>query len=178
MKPVALLLLASAALAADAGAGSGATVDPRLASMSFDDCRGDDGYAAPVRDPAALTGERAEAFARWSAALAAWPPGQDADPQRRTAALLDAAAMHDLGRNAFEGEAARAIFDRLRSSVPHDDLVRCCVRLIDGTDGCATTVQAPELTGIDGAFDASKVRERAQVYAKKLLGRLLGRLPE
>jgi len=175
---LAVLLAASALASALVSAELPVVPEERIAALTFDDCRVDTGYVAPVRDPAALDAERAARFAVWLERFATWEPGLDADPQRRVCALLDCAAMHDIARNEFEGEVARTVFDRLRADIPRDDLVRCCARLVEASDGCPVTVKAPELLGIPGSFEPIAVRQRAQLYAKKLLGRLLGALPE
>ena len=174
MRMLALLLSAAALVAAEPVS----VPADRIAALTFEDCRADNAYVTPVRDPAKLAPEAAERFAAWLTRFEAWTPGQDADPQRRACALFDCAAMHDIARNEFEGEIARTVFDRLRATIPRDELVQCCARLVEGIDGCAVTVAAPELLGFPGSFQAEAVRPRARLYAKKLLGRVLGVLSE
>ena len=85
-------------------------------------------------------------------------------------------AMADIGRSDFEGETAFVIFARLRESVPDDELARAAAWVALKPDEGKAVTTAPALNMENNLAEAD-VRERAALYAKKLLGRVLGKLP-
>lgn len=176
------LLLALAPLPTR-GAG-GAAKDPsetitaeQIQSITFEDAREDRGYVAPVAqnldhlDDAAL--DRLETF---EVKLDEWRPGKEGPLGQRVRNLIAVATLADLGRSEFEAETAFVIFDRLLKEVPKDRLARAAAWVVLKPREGTVVTTAKEL-GMDGQVAEADVRERSVLYAKKLLGRALGKLP-
>ncbi len=138
----------------------------------------DDGTITPVGpttdSPVSEEQDRVDQFRQQ---LDAWPPAHTGDVPARVAAVLSAAAIADYTQDPLEGRLARVTFDRLRGDVDPADLERALAYLIDHPDDTPVRTAAPEL-GLAGPVNESVVRERVTLYAQKLLGRLLGKLPD
>ncbi|HVU16680.1 MAG TPA: ABC transporter permease [Candidatus Didemnitutus sp.] len=149
----------------------------QVMAITYDDLPGDAEFVTRLAPPFPATGERAERGARLAARLAAWPPGTDSDPARRVMALLSVASIADVSRDLEEGDIARAVFDRLRVVTPAGDLpnILAWVALEPAQMSVVTT--APELE-LPRSIPDWAVRQRNALFARKFLGRLLGRLKE
>jgi hypothetical protein len=151
--------------------------DQQMNAVQYNDLEPDDSTTTPVAanlddlDPAGR-----QRIADLRAALANWPPGQDSSPTRRVRNLLSAAAIADLAENQYEGAIAYVVFDKLKADTPRDDLKKILTWIIDSPDDDTIIVAVPEL-GIEGNPDKSDVNVRVKMYARKLLERLLGKLP-
>jgi hypothetical protein len=152
---------------------------PALAALSFADCEEDDGYVAPVKESLAELAsdpQRAERFAVFFQTVGTWPGAKGEDTTARTFALLNVAALVDMSRGEFEAELARAVFDSLIKDVPRERLIEDAATItLQRYPGKALTV-IPEL-GLGMPLEQKDVQTRTELYAKKLLGRLLGKLP-
>ena len=76
----------------------------------------------------------------------------------------------------FEGETAYVIFERIKKEIPKDDLIKICAWIVLKPEEGKAVTSAADL-GYNGEMEEKELRERATVYAMKLLGRLLGKLP-
>jgi hypothetical protein len=163
------LVAALVALAALAGA------DPERVPLGGEVAM-DNGWVGPVaRDLSALDhdpGAR-EAFTALMAAWRAAVPATAADAVRLGATAM---ALADMGRCPCEGEFAFAVLADLMARPDREAVLAAAAALALGEDHTPlpTTLPAFALASEAGA-DA--VRERAGLYAAKLVGRLLGRLP-
>jgi ABC-2 type transport system permease protein len=109
--------------------------------------------------------------------LETWPLGRTADDGQNVRNLLSAAAIADVSQDSMEGQIARAVFDRLREAYPPDQLVRLLTWVAIAPDQGTVITDAPELD-IHGPVPEDMIRRRDLIYALKLLGRLLGKLPD
>ena len=110
--------------------------------------------------------------------LSDWPAIHQGDEAERVRTTLAAAAIADLSRDPVEGRIARVVFERLRADFPDDaDLARLLAWVILHPDDGTVPTTAAEV-GLPATAAESAVRERATMYAQKLLGRLLGKTPD
>jgi hypothetical protein len=111
--------------------------------------------------------------------LPSWQPGKVADPVQRVRNILYVAAVPDVQQAAIERFAPQVVYDRLQQDLPKDQLVKIlywiALHPTDGEDSAVDQLWALRFTS--GATDLQQVRDRAAIYAVKLLGRLLGRIP-
>ena len=150
--------------------------DSAIASIAFDDLPPDDGIYAPLApaDSGRRLTPRIQELVRH---LDTWPPAQSDDIGRNVRHLLSVAAIADIGQELAEADIARAVYERLRAQVPEPDLRRALAWVILQPGAGTVVVAAPEL-GLRGEMSPAIVRERSGWYAKKFLGRLLGRIPD
>jgi hypothetical protein len=112
--------------------------------------------------------------------LPSWQPGKVADPVQRVRNLLYVAAVPDVLQMPIERFAPSAVFERLQDDLPKDQLIKVLYWIAlhpnDGDDKAVDQLWA--LRFPNGAVDMEQTRERTAIYAVKLLGRLLGKLPQ
>ena len=111
--------------------------------------------------------------------LPSWQPGKVADPVQRVRNILYVAAVPDVLQTPIERFAPYVVFERLQQDVPKDQLIKILYWIaLHPTDGDDTAVKDLwALKFSNDAVDPQQTRERAAIYAVKLLGRLLGKLP-
>ena len=68
------------------------------------------------------------------------------------------------------------IFEKLKREMPREKLTKALAYIILKPDEGKMVLQAPDL-GFEEDAPEPDVRERHVIYAKKLLGRLVGKLP-
>ena len=106
-----------------------------------------------------------------------WPGAKDDNVPQRVRNLMTVCALSDMIHGEFEREAPYMIFDLLKAEVEKDELIKVCAWMTLKPDEGRQITRIPEL-GWEDEVDEASVRERASGYAKKLLGRLLGKLPK
>ena len=138
----------------------------------------DDDVRNPVAPPgdSPVPDERARVD-RFHQLLDAWPPAHTGDAADRVRAVLSAAAIADVTEDPVEGRIARACFERLQADYEADDLERVLTYIISHPDDGQVETAATALD-LPGPVAESVARERVMVYARKLLGRLTGKLPD
>lgn len=148
-----------------------------IAGIDLSDARSDDGWVAPVarslakleRDP-----RRRERFDALMARIDAWAPaGTDAGGLYRR---LNAAALADLGRSDLEAEVNCAVFAGILALPDRAAAVQAAASVCLGRSGGAAVASSTEL-GLVSNTTTDAVDERIRLLARKLLGRLQGRLP-
>ena len=168
-------LLVAVACVVGAAEPTGGAGSASVSAIRFDDLRRDNRYVAPLRPTLDhLIGERGERFAAWRSRWTAWTAGMSASaaPERIRAAV-QLAALADLGRHEFEGEIAHVVFVELRARERPDDLRQALTAMILHPGDGPVRRTAPEL-GIAAVVEEAQLRERSALYARKLLGRVLG----
>jgi len=115
-----------------------------------------------------------------SSTLLTWKPAQVADPVQRVRNVLYVAAAPDVFQmDPLERFAPWVVFEHLRQTIPKDDLVKIlywiALHPTEGDDSAVDSLR--ELRLGNGPADMQETRQRAAVYAVKLLGRLLGKIP-
>ncbi|HTL67968.1 MAG TPA: ABC transporter permease [Lacunisphaera sp.] len=107
--------------------------------------------------------------------LAAWPPGHVDDAGQRVRNLLSVAAVADICADLHEAEIGRMVYDQLRIAVGDARLRLVLAWVILRPDDGQVLAGIPELN-LKRRPAERVVRERSTLYAKKYLGRLLGKL--
>jgi ABC-type polysaccharide/polyol phosphate export permease len=171
--------LHTVATTARAGAPWESLTDADVQSVQVTGYPPDDGTITPVAPSASdlpVVEDRAR-MAKFRQDLDAWPPAHVGDDAARVRAILSAAAIADFTQDPLEGPIARAAFDRLRGDFDQDELKRLLTYIIDHPSDGTVLTSAPAV-GLAGPVAEDTVRERVTIYARKLLGRLLGKLPD
>ncbi len=114
------------------------------------------------------------------ASLPGWAPGRVADPVQRVRNILYVAAVPDAFQLPLERYLPHVVFERLRDEVPKDDLIKILFWIAThpagGDDSAVDQLRAAGLD-VSGPADIDQARERVMLYALKLLGRLVNRIP-
>lgn len=147
--------------------------------LVFDRLPSDAGIVTPIapdtEDPDTDVGEHLQ-FIRQM--LPSWQPGKVADPVQRVRNVLYVAAVPDVLQMPIERFAPWAVFDYLQEDVPKEQLIKLLYWIAlhpnDGDDAAVDQLWA--LRFPNGGVDMQQTRERAAIYAVKLLGRVLGKL--
>ena len=112
--------------------------------------------------------------------LPSWKPGQIADPVQRVRNVLYVAAVPDVFQLPLERYLPHIVFERLQADVPKDDLIKILFWIAThpagGDDSAVDDLRTAGLK-INGPDDMEQARERVMLYALKLLGRLVGKIP-
>jgi ABC-2 type transport system permease protein len=161
---------------APAAAAGYATITPaQIDSITYDDLPDDNGFITPIVES---VDDLNPSIKKWMQdfrpRLATWPPGHDPDPLRRTVNLLSVAAIADLDEYQYEGEIPVVAFQQLRAQIPADQLKQILAYIILQPSVPVLTTAAD--LGIPGQPPESDIRDRARIYARKFLGRLLGKI--
>ena len=111
--------------------------------------------------------------------LRVWAPGHSGNPGKDARALLSVAAIADVGEDPHEGEIARLVFGEMRAGLGDERLSRVLAWIIRLTPqaGRRWPRRRSEL-GLHGQFRETVIRERIDLYARKFLGRLRGKIPD
>jgi hypothetical protein len=148
--------------------------------LRFDRLPPDGGVVAPIapadEEPDTDVANHLEFMA---SALTLWPPAQVADPVQRVRNVLFVAAVPDVFQmDPLERFAPVVVFDHLQQNIPPEDLSRIlywiALHPAEGDDAAVDQLRALKLG--NGPGDMEQTRERAALYAVKLLGRLTGKL--
>lgn len=110
-----------------------------------------------------------------AARLKAWRPGRDPNPTQAIRNLISVAVFADLDEDPLEGSIARVVVDHLFANFDESQLTHGLAWIILHPDDGTVPQDLPEL-GLPGRIDGSIIRERSVLYAKKVLGRIRGRL--
>jgi hypothetical protein len=145
--------------------------EAQMAEIRFDELPPDTDIVASM-GPAAL-----ESPSGLEAKLAAWAPGRLDDAGQSIRNLVAAAAIADLSADPAERAIARLVFRRIRAAVEPPAARQALAWVILDPDNGTVIRKAPEL-GLPRHPPERLVRQRSVIYAKKFLGRLLGRLPD
>ncbi len=154
--------------------------DAQIDEIRYDGLPPDDGTVAPVA-PSATGLPVPEVNARMEQIvqkLDAWPPGHEGNDGLRVRNYLAVACIADISEDAdIEGPVARAVFDRLQADFDKTELIHILAWIIRTDDAGPVMTDAPELD-VHGPINPDAIRTRSVLYAVKLLGRLLGKLPD
>jgi ABC-2 type transporter len=163
---------------APVGPGEGdyeAVTDAQIAQVTYDDLPGDNELATRLAPP--FGAADAARMADFRAQLEGWAPGRVEDPGQAVRNLLSVAAVADITANLREAEIARVVFDVLRKRYMRDELEHILAWIILSPDAGSVINRMPEL-GLRRRPSEAIVRERVTLYGEKLLGRLLGKIPD
>lgn len=149
----------------------------QIESITYDNLPSDDGTVTPLVPAGAKPRDfddrdRLQEIAR---KLATWPAAHEGSVGQRVRNLLSAAAVADVTEDPLEGYIARAIFQQMQAEYPRDQLVKILAWVILDPNGGTVFSAAPELD-LQGKVAGEIVRQRDDIYARKFLGRLLGKM--
>ena len=112
--------------------------------------------------------------------LVTWAPARVADPVQRVRNLLYVAAVPDVFQIPLERYVPHVVFERLQGDVPKDDLIKIlfwvATHPAGGDDSAVDDLRSAGIP-VNGPGDMEQARERVMLYALKLLGRLVGKIP-
>jgi hypothetical protein len=151
----------------------------QIDSFTFTGLPPDDGIENPVA-PSSTDLQVPDELDRMNqiiAKLKTWKPGTSGDDGQRVRNYLSAASVADYTQDPLEGAIARAVYDRLEEDFDKDELIHILAWIITTPDQGTVILDAPELD-IHGPVNEDNVRQRDLVYAQKLLGRLLDKIPD
>ena len=153
-----------------------AITDKQIQEITYDDLPPDQGFVTPLAENLDnLDDDSQKRLAEWTDKLNAWAGARDENVAQRVRNLLAVASLSDLGRGEFEAETAYVIFEKLRGEVDKDVLIKACAWIVLKPEEGKTPTKVPEL-GWEDELDENMVRERVPLYAKKFLGKLLGKI--
>lgn len=151
--------------------------EKQIEEITYEDAMEDMGFVTPLAPNLEhLQDDRRKNFDELVEKLDKWDAGNDASLAQKVRNWLCLATLGDLSHGEFEGEVPYAIFERLKKDVPKAQLIKAAAWIVLKPDEGKALISAPDL-GAEGESNEGLVRERSALYAKKLLGRLLGKLP-
>jgi ABC-2 type transport system permease protein len=139
----------------------------------------DDGVVTPIAPPdEEPEAEIVDELERIRLRLPTWKPGQVRDPVQRVRNYLFVAIVPDIYQMPIERFVPHLVFSHLQATTAEDDLVKIVYWIArhpaEGDDAALDELHAFGLG--NGPSDANEVHDRTQIYALKLLGRLVGRI--
>jgi hypothetical protein len=148
--------------------------------LIFDRLPSDQGIVTPIApDSEDMDPDTADHLQFIREMLPSWQPGKVEDPVQRVRNILYVAAVPDVLQMPIERFAPHAVYERLQEDIPKDQLTKILYWIAlhpnDGDDAAVDQLWA--LRYPNGAVDLQQTRERTALYAVKLLGRILGRIP-
>ena len=153
-----------------------AITDKQIQEITYNDLPPDQGFVTPLAENLDnLDDDSQKRLAEWTDKLNAWAGARDENVAQRVRNLLAVASLSDLGRGEFEAETAYVIFEKLRGEVDKDVLIKACAWIVLKPEEGKTPTKVPEL-GWEDELDETMVRVRVPLYAKKFLGKLLGKI--
>ena len=156
------------------GAGAWAEItEAEISQIVYDDLPGDNDLVArlaPSTLDQAQTGSLAVQLDRW-------PPGRLDDSGQSVRNLVYIAAVADLCADPRESLMARLVFRQIHSRFEAAVARQALAWIILSPDDGQALTKAPEL-GLFRHPPERLVRQRSVIYARKYLGRLLGKIPD
>ena len=146
----------------------------QMDAITYEDLPGDNELVTRLSPPFSRSADPRR-FDEFVAKLTAWPPAQTGEAGQKVRNLLSVAAIADIAADLHEAEIGRAVFDELQERVARDQLRRILTWIILVPDAGNVITTVPEL-GLKRHPPENIVRERSVLYAKKYLGRLLGKI--
>jgi hypothetical protein len=148
--------------------------------LRFDRLPPDQGVVAPIapqdEEPDTDVANHLEFL---TSRLLLWKPAQVEDPLQRVRNVLFVAAVPDVFQmDPLERFVPSVVFEHLRQNIPPGDLVKILYWIAlhpnQGDDSAVDDLR--ELRLGNGPSDIAQARERAALYAVKLLGRITGKI--
>jgi hypothetical protein len=147
-------------------------------AITYEDAEEDTGFITPLApDLDNLDNDSKKRLDDWTAKLQDWAGAKEENVPQRVRNYLSVCSLADMVHSEFEGETAYVVFDTLKSEIDKDELIKACAWIVLKPEEGRCITRIPEL-GWDDDVDEDGIRERSSLYAKKLLGRLLGKLPK
>jgi hypothetical protein len=159
--------------------GPKAPTDEQIAQIRWEEFSADNTFVVAFAHDFSRNEEFPERKQDWEdflAKFAVWAPGHVFDNTEKVRNLIGACALMDIGQGQFEAELPLYVYQRLRREVPDDKLKSILAIMAFNPNDGSVIPTAPEI-GLDIGVGEDQIRERLQIFAVKMLGRLMGKLP-
>ncbi|MBA3701067.1 MAG: hypothetical protein H0W78_19630 [Planctomycetes bacterium] len=153
--------------------------DEQIAQIRWEEFSADNTWVCPFAQDFSRNDEFPERKTDWEdflAKFAVWAPGHVFDNTEKVRNLIGACSLMDIGQGQFESELPLFVYQRLRREVPDEKLKAILAYMAFHPNEGSVIGTAPELN-LDIGVGDDQIRERLQVFAVKMLGRMLGKLP-
>lgn len=151
--------------------------DKQIDAITYEDADQDDGVVTPLaHDLSNLDDDSKKRLDDIADKLDTWPPGDVKEVGQQVRNWMCLCTLQDLAQSEFEAQIPYVVFERLKKDLPKEKLKKALAWVILKPDDGKVILKASEV-GVEDDMLETDVRERAAVYAKKLLGRMLGKLP-
>lgn len=149
----------------------------QIESIDLADAEVDNHFITPLaQDLSHLDDETRKRLDELGDRLDAWHPGREKDLVQQLRNWMSLCTLIDITHGEFEAEFPYVIFDRLKKEIPKEKLTKgLAVLILNPEEGKVVT--KGEDFDLEHEANEQDVRERHVIYAKKLLGRLIGKLP-
>jgi hypothetical protein len=149
----------------------------QIESIDLADAEIDNNFVTPLaQDLSHLDDETRKRLDELGDRLDAWQPGREKDLVQQLRNWMSLCTLIDITHGEFEAEFPYVIFDRLKKDIPKEKLTKgLAVLILNPEEGKVVT--KGEDFDLENEANEQDVRERHVIYAKKLLGRLIGKLP-
>ena len=132
-------------------------------------------FSAPDEEPEDFMKEQVDSVRN---KIATWPPGAEGDDLRCVRNLLYIAAVPDAIQMPVERYLPRVVYEHLVATYPKEKLIKILTYIAQTPEQGMVITDISDL-GIEGAAgDPMVVRERAYLYAIKMVARLTGKKQE
>ena len=151
----------------------------QIDAITYEDCEDDDGVTFPFFANFERVGDsedRKKSFAEWKEKLEKWDCLNEEKTGQKVRNFISVMALVDILQMEYEGETPKILFERMKKDIPKADLIKAAAYVALKPDEGTVVEKSKDLDIEDGAAE-DRVRERLAVYAKKVLGRLIGKLP-
>lgn len=172
-------MIALALCVAGLAAGEDWPSEAEIAAITYEDAMDDHSFVIPFAHDFSRNEDFPERKVDWQAfvdKVNAWAPGKVANEADKVRNLVNACVMQDICQGQFEGELALFVYTRITDQVPKDRLVRILASIILHPEQGEVIRTAPGLDA-DVGVGEDQIRQRMPIYAKKMLGRVLGKIP-
>jgi len=148
--------------------------DATINAVTYNGLPGDNELATTLSPPF-KDGGKAAGMDVFTEKLRGWRPAHLEDAGQSVRNIICVATIADVGEDHREGQIARTVYDYLQDNFNRDQLRHALawVALYPGDGNVITS--APEL-GLRHTFDPDLIRDRSALYARKYLGRVLGKI--
>jgi len=153
--------------------------EEQIANIKWEEWSADNTFVGAFARDFSRNDEFPERKTDWEdflAKFAVWAPGHVFDNTEKVRNLIGACALMDIGQGQFEAELPLFVYQRLRREVPDDKLKSILIAMAFHPNDGSVISTAPELN-LDIGVGEDQIRERLQIFAVKMLGRMLGKLP-
>ncbi len=169
-----ILILARASVAAD---DYEAIANEEIEKLTYEDAEEDMGFVCPwAQSLDHLDDDQKKRLADWVSKLGDWEPGKVENIGQRVKNFCCLMGLMDIVHGEWEGEGPIKIYEKLLQEVPLGKLKKAAAWAYMKPEAGEVLSTVKDLD-IEADVDADFVRDRSALYAKKILGRLMNKLP-
>ncbi len=155
-----------------------AITEDQINTITYDGLPADDDVVTPmVPTLDGFGGSDKQRLDDLAGKLSAWPPGHLGSGCQSIRNLVSVASIADVSQDPQEGQIGRLIFNYLRDNFDRDQLKRSLAWIALRPQDGRVIHSAPEL-GLPGNIEEDVVRDRDGLYARKFLGRVVGKIAD